>query len=50
LFGRVEPYTTFGLDVPGVVAWLEEQTGGLPEPTEPLSPGISDTQKTQSVM
>ncbi len=50
LFGRAEPYTTFGLDVPGVVAWLEEQTGSLPEQTEPLSPGISDTQKTQSAV
>jgi len=49
LFGRAEPHITSGLDVPGVVVWLEEQTGSLPNQTKPSSQGRSDTQKIQGV-
>ena len=31
LFGRSTPHTTSSLDIPGVVAWLEEQTGSPPD-------------------
>jgi hypothetical protein len=49
LFGRTESGIASTLDVPGVVVWLEEQTGGRPEPDAPSLPANSDAHQPLSV-
>jgi hypothetical protein len=49
LFGRSTSHITPRVDIPGVVAWLEKQTGGQPLPMKPSLQGRSDPQKIQSV-
>jgi hypothetical protein len=48
-FGRARPDTVSRLDIPGIVVWLEEQTGAQPDQTIVSSSTRSDTQKSQGV-
>ena len=48
LFGRSAPHVTHRLDMPAMVAWLEEQTGSLPEQIDASLQSGSDLQKTRS--
>jgi hypothetical protein len=49
LFGRPTPHAAPRLNIPGVVVWLEEQTGSHLDQTVPSSPIRSDTPKYQSI-
>jgi hypothetical protein len=48
LFRRAEPPNASGLDIPGIVVWLEEQTGGELVQSEISSPERNGVQKVQS--
>lgn len=49
LLGRTRPDTGSGLDIPGIVAWLEEQTGFQLDQTAASSSTRSEAQKSQGV-
>lgn len=49
LFGRARHDTASRIDIPGIVVWLEEQTGFQPDQTDASSSTRSGTQKTQGV-